>query len=392
MKLLNNMNTNKDLDIENTTIDEKLEQNDLTIDEFSDSREAIIDKKLDVNDIQTDENLEWLNQLKVNPIQKLMDSKNSLIHYKLINYIYRLLPNDLLYKKALDELKNDFHRVGNLKTLDQLNSTIESNKDNKMSIYELISLVKILSELYDYFCHNRMNTIKKSFYYIFKQQREDGSFPYSFYLNVYIIEIILKYNYEHNKLAEKAIRWLIRQQNSDGGWGNANGKSDIWITLKVLNACSYHSIMQNRKRIFKGADFILDHYLDQNNGGVVSGDDIWNKFSNKHFNKDSFRGGILKILEVFNRLGYTKKNEKVNKFLNIINKKQRSDGYFYDDDIETQYHRELITDKVLEIFHNYYSTKKRIIKRYKIKAGGRTSAKKPTFSKTELSSYLSNEE
>lgn len=336
-------------------------------------------EKLKIKDIQTDENLEWLNQLKVNPIQKLMDSKNSLVHYKLVNFIFRLLPADPLYKSSLENLKNDFHRVGNLKTLDEINYEISNIPDNKMSIYQLITLIKTLSELYDYFCHNRMNTIKKSFYYIFKQQESDGSFPYNFYLNVYIIELILKYNYEHNQFAEKAIRWLIRQQNSDGGWGNANGKSDIWITLKVLNACSYHSIMQNRKKIFKGADFILNNYLDQNSGGVVSGKEIWNKFSNKHFNKDSFKGGILKILEVFNRLGYTKENEKLNKFLNIINEKQREDGYWYDDDIETQYHRELITGKVIEIFHNYYSTHKKIVKRYKIKSGGRTSAKKPIF-------------
>ncbi|MEA3499870.1 MAG: prenyltransferase/squalene oxidase repeat-containing protein [Candidatus Marinimicrobia bacterium] len=336
-------------------------------------------EKLKIKDIQTDENLEWLNQLKVNPIQKLMDSKNSLVHYKLVTFIFRLLPADPLYKSSLENLKNDFHRVGNLKTLDEINYEISNIPDNKMSIYQLITLIKTLSELYDYFCHNRMNTIKKSFYYIFKQQESDGSFPYNFYLNVYIIELILKYNYEHNQFAEKAIRWLIRQQNSDGGWGNANGKSDIWITLKVLNACSYHSIMQNRKKIFKGADFILNNYLDQNSGGVVSGKEIWNKFSNKHFNKDSFKGGILKILEVFNRLGYTKENEKLNKFLNIINEKQREDGYWYDDDIETQYHRELITGKVIEIFHNYYSTHKKIVKRYKIKSGGRTSAKKPIF-------------
>lgn len=355
-------------------------------------------EKLDVNDIETDEDLEWLNQLKTNPIQKLMDSKNSLVHYKLINFIFRLLPADPLYNRALEDLKNDFHRVDNLKTLDAINYEISNTPDNKMSIYQLITLVKTLSELYDYFCNNRMKTIKKSFYYIFKQQEEDGSFPYHFYLNVYIIELILKYNYEYNKFAEKSIRWLIRQQNSDGGWGDANGKSDIWVTLKVLNACSYHSIMQNRKRIFKGADFILNNYLDQNSGGVVSGKEIWNKFSNKHFNKDSFRGGILKILEVFNRLGYRKENEKLNKFLNIINKEQREDGYWYDDDIETQYHRELITNKVIEIFHNYYSIHNKIIKRYKIKPGGRTSAKKPKFLReqseieTEPTEKLSNKE
>ena len=362
------------------------------------SNQEIIDKKLDINDIKTDENLEWLNKLKVNPIQKLMDSKNSLIHYKLINYMYRLLPSDPLYQKTLQELKNDFHRVGNLKILDEINSTIENNQDNKISIYESITLVKTLSELYDYFCHNRMHTIKKSFYSIFKQQREDGSFPYSFYLNVYIIEVIFKFNYEHNKYAEKAIRWLIRQQNNDGGWGNANGKSDIWITLKVLNACSYHSIMKNRKRIFKGADFILNHYLDENKGGVVSGIDVWNNFSNKHFNKDSFRGGILKILEVFNRLGYTKENKKMNECLNIITKKQRDNGYWYEDNIETQYHRELITLKVLEILHNYYSAHNKVVKIYKIKAGGRTSAKKLNFTnepkemETELLNYLSDKE
>ncbi len=117
-------------------------------------------KRIKIEDIKTEENLEWLNQLKVNPIQKLMDSKNSLVHYKLVNFIFRLLPADPLYKRSLEDLKNDFHRVGNLKTLDAINYEISNIPDNKMSIYQLITLIKTLSELYDYFCHNRMNTIK----------------------------------------------------------------------------------------------------------------------------------------------------------------------------------------------------------------------------------------
>jgi len=355
-------------------------------------------KKLDVNDIITDRNLDWINQLKVNPIQKLMDCKNSLVHYKIVNQLFQLLPDEKLNKKALYELRNDFHRVGNLKLLDELNATIEKNQDNKTSVYEIITLVKILSELYDYHCHNRMATIRTTFLFIFKQQNENGGFPYSFYLNVSIIEIILKYNYEKNKYAEKAIRWLIRNQNSDGGWGKAKDKSDIWITLKVLNACSYHSIMKNRKKIFKGVDFILNNYLDENKGGILYGQDVWNDFSNKHFNKDAFRGGILKILEVFNRLGYTKDDKTMNEYLHKIIKKQKNNGYWYDENITTQYHKELITVKVLEILNNYFSNKK-VVKKYKIKAGGRTSAKKPLFltekrneTDEKLEEYLSNEE
>ncbi|MEA1986376.1 MAG: prenyltransferase/squalene oxidase repeat-containing protein [Candidatus Marinimicrobia bacterium] len=371
----------------------------LTWEERADRRIApqnLPPKKFKITDLKTNENFDWIKQLKYNPIEKLMDTNNALIKYKILNNYYRLLPTSKIYQTALFNLRNDFHRVGNLKNLDELNKIIDEKPNNAMSVYDFITLIKTLSELYDYYCHNRMTTIQKSFYFILKQQQENGSFDLPFFLNVYTIEILMKYNYEKNRYAEKSIRWLIREQNSDGGWGNADGKSDIWITLKVLNACSYHSKMKNRKRIFKGVDFILNNYLKSNSGGIIEGKNIWHEFPNKHFNKDAFRGGIIKILEVCNRLGYSKENKQLKVFLDILKKNQHENKWWYDNEIDNEYQRELITSKVLEIFYNYYSQQNKTVKKYKIKSGGRTSAKTPIFLtdeyKNNLKESLSEEE
>jgi hypothetical protein len=201
-------------------------------------------------------------------------------------------------------------------------------------------------------------------------------------LNAHVIETLLKYDFEGNRFVEQSIRWLVRQQNEDGGWGTSDEGSDVWLTLKVLSACSYHSIMRERKKIKRGADFILNHYLSLNKGGILEGLQAWDQLSYGYEGIRAFRGGTLKVLEVLVRLGYTAENKSIRKMLNWLESQQNMYGLWSALPRQAKDTTDdWVSYRVIRVLQLYYllAGDRKPIRTFKIKSGGRTSSKKPRF-------------
>ncbi|MDK2977054.1 MAG: Squalene-hopene cyclase C-terminal domain [Candidatus Marinimicrobia bacterium] len=331
------------------------------------------------------ENLSWFsNRFTNDPIQRILRSRNSQVKYYLYKNVFQMDPMAIHLKVTKRELNENRNRIKILKSLelfDPATQYAEYPADQQKAL-QLNHLTSLLSEAWDYNCHKRMTAIQNVFIHILKHQNKDGSFPLPLHLNAHVIETLLKYDFEGNRFVEQSIRWLVRQQNEDGGWGTSDEGSDVWLTLKVLSACSYHSIMRERKKIKRGADFILNHYLSLNKGGILEGLQAWDQLSYGYEGIRAFRGGTLKVLEVLVRLGYTAENKSIRKMLNWLESQQNMYGLWSALPRQAKDTTDdWVSYRVIRVLQLYYllAGDRKPIRTFKIKSGGRTSSKKPRF-------------
>lgn len=331
------------------------------------------------------EELNWFkDRFTIDPIQRILRSRNSQVKYFLYKNVFQMDQMTMHLKVTKRELNENRNRQKILKAMELFDPEKEFAEypPDKQRVLQLNYLTSLLSEARDYNCHKRMNDVQDIFIYILKHQMKDGSFPLPFHLNTFLIETLLKYDFEGNRFVEQAIRWLVRQQNEDGGWGKADPGSDIWVTLKVLSACSYHSVMREREKINRGADFILENYLSENKGGILEGLQAWDQLSYGYDGMKAFRGGTLKVLEVLVRLGYTAENKVIRKMLNWLEDQQNMYGLW------SAFPRQAkdttddwVSYRIIRVLQVYYlmAGDRKPIRKFKIKPGGRTSSKKPRF-------------
>jgi hypothetical protein len=331
------------------------------------------------------EELSWFqNRFRIDPIHRILRSRNSQVKYFLYKNVFQMDHMSIHLKVTKRELNENRNRLRVLKALELFNPDKEFSQypPDQQKVLQLNYLVTLLSEAKDYNCHKRMNDVQNVFIHIIKHQKEDGSYPLPFHLNAYLIETLLKYDFEGNRFVEQAIRWLVRQQNGDGGWGQAENGSDIWVTLKVLSACSYHSVMREREKIRRGADFILENYLSENKGGILEGLQAWDQLTYGYDGIKAFRGGTLRVLEVLVRLGYTAENKVIRKMLNWLEDQQNIYGLWSAIPRQAKDTTdEWVSYRIIRVLQLYYllAGDRKPIRKFKIKAGGRTSAKKPRF-------------
>ncbi len=329
--------------------------------------------------------LEWFDKFSVNPVKVLLEhGRDASVRYNLYKIVLRLDAQDPFLMNSKKRLNENGDRVRQLVKLEEDTQEIRA-RESELG-YEAVQAVVMglnsdLSEAWDRACHKRMKAVQDAIVFLLKQQKEDGSFDFPLHITAYFLETLLKYDFEGNQYVEKGIRWLVRQQNEDGGWGKAGEKSDIWVTLKVLSACSFHSVMRKRPKVLKGAEFILDHYLDENSGGILEGMNAWDNLSYGYEGLKAFRGGTLRVLEILGRLGYQSYDRRIRKMLDWLEQQQLGNGYWAGIPRLGEDKNEMVTLRAIRVFQLYYlySGNKKTIKTYRIKAGGRVSAKKPTF-------------
>ncbi len=276
------------------------------------------------------QHLEWFKRYQPNPIELLSQSRNPRIRFDLAKTVLQLDPLSSEFSIRKRKLIESKERRRLLHGLEKLEAQYRSHPPRKKeeTIQALQHVTAILAEAWDFSCHKRMNAVRDSVIFVLKHQQENGLFPGPLYLSVYIIETLLRYDFEGNRFLEKGIRALIRMQNEDGGWGDANEHSDIWLTLKVLSACSNHSVMRRRAKVLAGAEFILNHIMDENKGGILSGKQVWDFLEYGYDEIKAYRGGTLRVLEILTRFDYSRSDKRVMKMLRWLDDVRLKSGYW----------------------------------------------------------------
>jgi len=148
-----------------------------------------------------------------------------------------------------------------------------------------------------------------------------------------MVAALLRIGYIDDHRVRKALEWLVKIQNKDGGW-----LCPYWRAhLKDTHGCFYGTICpleafsefprQNltkemKHAIERGAEFLLAHHLfkaDHHNYKIIN--KSWLKLSFPWF----YRYNILRGLDVLTKLGYVE-DERLSHALQVLLQKRRPDG------------------------------------------------------------------
>jgi len=144
---------------------------------------------------------------------------------------------------------------------------------------------------------------------------------------------MLRFSYSSDTRLEKALNWLVKIQNRDGGWLCPYWKAHIKDTHSCFHGtiCSldaFSEVPEEKRKaemnqaIVKGAEFLLMHRLfkaDHHGYRVINRQ--WLKFSFPWF----FGYNVLRGLSVLTKLGYTE-DERLKDALELLLQKRLPNG------------------------------------------------------------------
>ena len=324
------------------------------------------------------------DNLPFDPIPVLFNGYHAPIRYELYKNFLNFDHDDEQLLRTEHDVKHAQRRLNLLLTLERILNNIDKFDDSRQEEM-LVKLASIVKELRFYNCSRKMTSITKALTLLFKYQNPDGSFPVSLAGNVFIIETIVEFGIVTNPYVEKAMKWLMKQQNDDKGWGYSSaGHSDIWLTVKVLNVFSYSMKYMNNTKVKKATEFVLTHLWDENPGGIVQGKEAWENYAKDSMLEGSYVGGMISVLEVCARLNISSEDPRVAEMLEVLKSKQLNTGHWPSQSYDFYNRRsdERVTMRVVRLLRLFYIMPLQgsaTIKTFKIKQEGRTSAKKPGF-------------
>jgi len=148
-----------------------------------------------------------------------------------------------------------------------------------------------------------------------------------------MVAALLRLGYGDDRCVLRAIEWLIKIQNKDGGWlcpyWSAHARDEHGCFYGTIGPLTAFSELPTHKRnpaiqvaIEHGAEFLLMHWLfkaDHHGYSVIR--DSWLKFSFPPF----YRYNILHGLDVLTSLGYTQ-DRRMSDAIEILLMKQSQNG------------------------------------------------------------------
>jgi len=148
-----------------------------------------------------------------------------------------------------------------------------------------------------------------------------------------MVAALIRLGYNKDPRVNKAIKWLVKIQNKDGGWLCPYWKAHIkdthscfYGTICPLEAFSEIPIKERtkemRETIAEGAEFLLMHWLfkaDHHNYKIIN--TSWLRLSFPWF----YGYNILRGLDILTKLGYTQ-DKRLNDARKILLEKQGKDG------------------------------------------------------------------
>lgn len=329
--------------------------------------------------------VKWFEkELPYDPIKVLYHGYHAPIRYELYKNFLLFEHDDPALIETEHDVKHSIRRINLLLTLERILNNIDKFDDDRQEEM-ILKITSMIKELHFYNCNRKMTSIENALVLIIKFQNEDGSFPVSLAGNAFIAETFLEFGLNNNVYVEKNLKWLLKQQNDDKGWGETkDGHSDVWLTTKVLHVFSYCMKYLKNTKIRKGVEFLLTHLFVENRGGVIEGKIAWEVLSNDSMLEGSFAGGVLSVLEVCARLNVSAEDPRVNDMLTWLKSKQLQSGHWPSQtyDMFNKKSDERVTMRVVRILRLFYIMPQggsATIKSFKIKQDGRTNSKKPGF-------------
>ncbi|NWF86338.1 hypothetical protein HXY32_00750 [Candidatus Bathyarchaeota archaeon] len=148
-----------------------------------------------------------------------------------------------------------------------------------------------------------------------------------------MVAALIRMGYAQDQRVKRALEWLIKIQNNDGGWlcpywkAHINDKHGCFYgticPLEALSEVKKENLTKEMKRVIeKGAEFLLKHRLfraDHHGFKIIN--KSWLKLSFPWF----YGYNILRGLDVLTLLGYVK-DERLKDAVDVLLQKRQSDS------------------------------------------------------------------
>ena len=164
----------------------------------------------------------WLEKVKFDPLQPLLNSKNPAVKY--------FSQRDLL-EDEVDSIQTIWQlpAVQRIIKRQQSNGSWKSTNKNRIKYpainYDLIETWKQFRFLIDqYEMNNKDPVIEKAAEFILSCQTEEGDIrgilgnQYAAYYTGALLSLLIKSGYETDPRIEKGLQWLLSVRQADGGW------------------------------------------------------------------------------------------------------------------------------------------------------------------------------
>jgi len=309
--------------------------------------------------------INWSRILKESPIDWLLEESNPSIRYFTLQDILGKSENDpqvMAAKRGIPEsqiLRRTFQKQNPEGYWEEPFNPYHPKY--KSSYWQTMTLAQLGIDKTD-------KRVKKACEYIFQFQLKDGGFssytlkgameehalllkkgkklpPLDVFTSSLVFEhqyscltgniatALIRLGYESDSRVNKALNWLVKIQNKDGGWLCPYWRAHI----KDKHGCFYGTICpleafsevkkenltkEMKETIEKGADFLLMHRLfkaDHHSYKVIN--KSWLKLSFPWF----YGYNILRGLDILTKLGYVK-DERLNDAVEVLLQKRQSNG------------------------------------------------------------------
>jgi len=280
-----------------------------------------------------------MHRLKADPLPTILDRAPANVKYMALKE-FRYKETELI-EELRQKIESDTTRQ---KLIDSMDEDGQWSMDEQYSIEErhramqFLLQLKNLTKLFNYGDRLEHDHIKKGLIALIKFQKADGKFPLLLHHHGYALLLLSKYGLSGNPLVEKSFRWISKKQRHDGGWLSStmipkNGdpetvKSCVWTTMVIVQAFSNHSRLRNSDVCKKGAQFILDSYLDVEPPSLFPEPNAWDFLLPNFNDQGMFRGGTLRFLETLLPLKELHEHKNFQKAVDWLLSIQFGDGLF----------------------------------------------------------------
>ncbi len=290
----------------------------------------------------------WQNELKVDPVPKLLSLENNAIKY--------FTKRDLLDKKVESiEILWKLPEVEKILKKQQSDGSWEYPGGKKyirsQENYNQIETYRNLRELVEKYGFNRDHeAIRKAAEFLFKFQTGEGDFR-GIYQNQYsttyspaIMELLIKAGYENDSHILKGFDWLSSIKQDDGGWAipfRTAGKNldalnspdpiqpvkskpfSHLVTAMVLRAFAAHPKYQKSGSAKKAGKLVISRFFKNDKYPDRRSNNFWERVSYPFWFTD-----IISALDSLYFLGFNINNSRIKEALDFLKDMQNEDGNF----------------------------------------------------------------
>ncbi len=291
----------------------------------------------------------WKGQLKIDPTEVLLSSKNESITY--------FTKRDLLDEKVKSiKILWNLPEVTKILRRQKKDGSWEypggKDKIRSKENYNQVETYRILMYLIEKYGFNREHeSIKKAAEFLFKFQTDEGDFR-GIYNNQYattyspvIMELLIKAGYEDDPHIIKGFKWLLSIKQDDGGWTipfrtvgknlkdalndpmpiapDKSKPSSHLVTGMVLRAFAAHPEYRKSDEAKKAGELLISRFFKADEYPDRKAKEFWQRVSYPFWFTD-----IISALDSLTYLGFNTDNPNIKEGLNFLKKKQDKNGLF----------------------------------------------------------------